>query len=359
MTRMRGTQLLPCIGIVALCLGMPGTAPAIEFRQLTFMRLDQAALGSPSWSPDGSHIACGSIYFDPAHPSLIDGWIDIVRVVDGAFSTFPSQGAACSSEGVASEPDWSPLGDRIVFNCFNRSPLWIGSVAETLATQLSAATSIKPSWSPDGTQIAVTREDGIVLLPVADGLPQVLTGGPDSSPAWSPDGNWIAFSSSRNGRRDIWIVPAAGGTPQPLNNDARGRRQPLLVGRRRTDRLRFRPQRQLGCVGDSRRQRGALSGYDRSGRGSGSRLVSGRQPDRVRLGALRLAEPLDRLGLAHSEHRASHVVALEGNVRRRIIHPQRPAGRVATTRSVGPGSGTVCGVANPARVSHAMYSAPL
>ena len=204
---------------LAFVLGLPGAAAAIEFRQVTSITGFETSIGTPAWSPNGTHIATGTLYFDSQHPSMIFGWIDVVRVADGSMSLFPSQSLACEDEGLAAAPDWSPSGDRIAFNCSEWGPLWIGSVVETLATCLSVATSGQPSWSPDGAQIVVTRQDGLAILPAAGGLPLSLTVGSDSSPAWSADGSWIAFSSSRNGHRDIWIVPAAGGTPQPLTHD--------------------------------------------------------------------------------------------------------------------------------------------
>src|SRR5262252_2437977 len=35
-------------------------------------------------------------------------------------------------------------------------------------------------------------------------------------PRFSPDGRWIAFSSNRYGNYDVFVMPAAGGTPKRL-----------------------------------------------------------------------------------------------------------------------------------------------
>src|SRR5258705_9453123 len=40
--------------------------------------------------------------------------------------------------------------------------------------------------------------------------------GRDMTPRFSADGQSIAFSSDREGNLDVWVVPAAGGTPKQL-----------------------------------------------------------------------------------------------------------------------------------------------
>ncbi len=45
---------------------------------------------------------------------------------------------------------------------------------------------------------------------------QLTTGGHESDPFFSPDGQWIAFSGNYDGNRDVYVMPAEGGTPKRL-----------------------------------------------------------------------------------------------------------------------------------------------
>jgi DNA-binding winged helix-turn-helix (wHTH) protein len=86
----------------------------------------------------------------------------------------------------------------------------------------------EPSFSPDGTQIAYSWDEGarpdprnlshIYVKLIGEGQPVRITSGPDTdmSPAWSPDGRFIAFVRKTNPGDRIYIVPALGGTERPL-----------------------------------------------------------------------------------------------------------------------------------------------
>jgi TolB protein len=62
-------------------------------------------------------------------------------------------------------------------------------------------------------------------LPPANGripVAQQLTNSDDvfeANPIYSPDGNWILFESDAAGNRDLWRLPATGGTPEQLTTD--------------------------------------------------------------------------------------------------------------------------------------------
>src|SRR5271156_5765800 len=45
---------------------------------------------------------------------------------------------------------------------------------------------------------------------------QLTTDGHESSPTYSPDGRWIAFAGEYDGNRDVYVIPAEGGTPHRL-----------------------------------------------------------------------------------------------------------------------------------------------
>jgi TolB protein len=72
--------------------------------------------------------------------------------------------------------------------------------------------------SPDGTMLVISdrsQGDGasrIYTLPAGGGTPHRVTEkGPSFWHGWSPDGKTLAFTGERNGNRDIYTIPVAGG----------------------------------------------------------------------------------------------------------------------------------------------------
>jgi len=75
-----------------------------------------------------------------------------------------------------------------------------------------------PAVSPDGTRIAFALNGNIWTMR-RDGTDKrkvTTDGAGNDDPTWSPDGATIAYTSHAAGRTEIFMVPAAGGTPTNL-----------------------------------------------------------------------------------------------------------------------------------------------
>ena len=73
------------------------------------------------------------------------------------------------------------------------------------------------SFSPDGSRIAFSRNNGLLTM-AADGSDQRLVGGPAASgftPRWSPDGSTLAFTYYSDAYRP-WVALGVDYGPRPL-----------------------------------------------------------------------------------------------------------------------------------------------
>jgi dipeptidyl aminopeptidase/acylaminoacyl peptidase len=122
------------------------------------------------------------------------------------------------------KPEYSPDGKKIAFNS-DRSgsrEIWIANADGSNQVQVTffgGPLVGVTTWSPDGQWLLFhARPEGqadLFVIPAAGGSPRRLTthSADDTLSSYSRDGRWIYFSSARSGTIQIWKMPAEGGEP--------------------------------------------------------------------------------------------------------------------------------------------------
>ena len=135
-------------------------------------------------------------------------------------------------ENGACQPSWSPDGSQLVFispctrrgeffeTAYRESSLYLINVDGTGLKTLTTVpgSDFDPAWSPDGGRIAFTSvRDGNKQIYVLDvnslaitRLTSVNADIESSQPAWSPDGNLIAYTVRRVGTYQVWAMTDIG-----------------------------------------------------------------------------------------------------------------------------------------------------
>jgi hypothetical protein len=207
-----------------------GCAPAVNARYLANTTLDGSELrgaggfwedGHPDWSPDGRRLL-----FDTGRNG--DG---ITRLL-----VINADGSAEEDLRLAGQqPAWAPDNERLVYRgcdlSGNRCGLWLARALpakpwETgfnlIAPVVEEPAAAHPDWSPLGEAIVFQSPasgswDLYVINADGSGRRQLTTDSAiEGLPAWSPDGQWIGYISDVAGNWGIWIIRANGSERRQL-----------------------------------------------------------------------------------------------------------------------------------------------
>ncbi|SDX55501.1 TolB protein [Amycolatopsis xylanica] len=174
----------------------------------------------PSFSPDGAWIVFQENLNQSGPGALGSIWkvrtngTGLTRLVDGPNTHTDNR-----------EPNWSPRGDKIVFqsrkegtgNWSLKTVTPAGAVAD-LTQPVGEDTDA--SWSPDGSRVvfssdrAGTARSQIFVIAASGGQPVRVTNAGswyNGAPSWSPDGQWIAFESTKEpgeSATSLWRIAA-------------------------------------------------------------------------------------------------------------------------------------------------------
>jgi Tol biopolymer transport system component len=160
----------------------------------------------PVFSPDGGRIAFRS-----------------ERDGGGIFVMGRTGEAVRRVTRVGYKPSWNPDGTQLAFatenvdlnpqNAETRGELWVADVATGETRRITDVDAALPSWSPHGGRIAFFHRLGeprgnVWTVPIAGGEPTPVTAGLSRSwnPVWSPDGRYLYFVSDRGGSMNLWRV---------------------------------------------------------------------------------------------------------------------------------------------------------
>lgn len=175
---------------------------------------ERAVDSEPSWSSDGRFVIFSSYR---------EGTRALWRVPsDGGVAERLTLGAGPETQASISR-DGSRLAYSTYLDNFDIAVMDVTTGRRELIQSLLLESA--PTFAPDGSAVvfASTRRGGhydLWLQPLSlgrpSGPPRLLTDLPGSvnTPAFSPDGRWVAFKREHEGRREIWIIRAAGGLPE-------------------------------------------------------------------------------------------------------------------------------------------------
>jgi TolB protein len=163
---------------------------------------------TPALSPDGNSLAYSSSHEGNAELYRLD------------TRTKAVQRLTTNASGDLS-PSWSPSGRELVFTS-DRSGgpqvfLMSGDGSNVRRLTFDGDYNAAPAWSPRGNWIAYVcrtpKKEYKLCLITPDGQKSVqLTTGPgvDDSPSWSPDGRHLVFSSTADGKSQIYMINVDG-----------------------------------------------------------------------------------------------------------------------------------------------------
>ena len=166
--------------------------------------------GPTDLSPDGRHLAVN------VH-GLTEEVIWLYDVARGTLDRL-------TPEGEAFFPRWTPDGHRVAFTWNGnggRGVAWQrtdGSAPPELLVPVFGHRSPPSSWSPDGRQLALVKDNDIWAATVEGSQATVrrVTHTPQTErwPALSPDGRWLAYGSDVSGRFEVYVQPWPGPGPR-------------------------------------------------------------------------------------------------------------------------------------------------
>jgi len=192
-----------------------------DIRQITSNDVDDL---QTAWSPDARKIVFVS-YRNPYSE---------IYTMDADGNNLKRLTTGGSLGNPRLDPAWSPDGTQIAFATDGPDgieDIFVmdaeGNHMTNLTADFGSGRGRAPAWSPDGNQIAfVTNRhdntydiykmdavdnngdgngDNMTRLTNNDAIPQFLT---DNLPDWSPDGNQIAFTRNRDGNTEIYRMDA-------------------------------------------------------------------------------------------------------------------------------------------------------
>lgn len=152
---------------------------------------------SPAWSPDGSRLAYVGRVERQDQPGEISR-LDLISA-DGGGSAVPLIGEI---NEYTLNPSWSPAGDSIAFHLDGRIHIIPAEGGPPRPVTPDSLVASDPDWSPDGARLVFVGfptddPEGELFSIATDGSDLIrLTTNPgaDWGPAWSPSGDRIIFS---------------------------------------------------------------------------------------------------------------------------------------------------------------------
>lgn len=168
--------------------------------------------GTPTASADGARVAV----------SVTRGSTSEIAVVDLARGTTTR---VAGSDAIAN-PAWRPNRDELAVTRTAAGQrgmaIWLraidGSGERLLVKATAGVVQRNMGWSPDGSQLAYTRQVGAAtsmwVVSADGGEPRPLAPGPGArrhSPRFSPDGRWLVYVSDDSGRPEVYVQSLASG----------------------------------------------------------------------------------------------------------------------------------------------------